>query len=204
MNKISKPTTFRLILSVLLVLTIVLGVALFIFGQSELSKYAEETRSLDTEAQASSDELQALSTLKSRLDKSSSDVERAAQIASTSKSYQYQDQVVEDINKHAAAAHIAISSIEFPQANATGTKTGTNTSTSGTTAKSAATAPAGFKPTGATVNLVTPTSYENLYNLILRLENSLFRMQISSLSLTKDPLSNEVLVDALTLEVYMK
>lgn len=200
MKFVLKPTTFRILLIVSLLVIAAAGVGSFVFGHQEIVKYAEETRKLNTEAQASSNELQALSSLKSKLDNSKSDVKRAEQIVSTSKKYHYQDQIVSDIENHANSAGIKIASIDF-SANESKSSSSSSSSSSSTNAKKPA--PDGFKSVTATVNLSNPVSYEQAYIFLRSLEQGLFRMQISNLALAKDD-NNGITVSALTLEVYTK
>ena len=178
------------------------GAGSFVFGHQEIVKYAEETRKLNTEAQASSNELQALSSLKSKLDNSKSDVKRAEQIVSTSKKYHYQDQIVSDIENHANSAGIKIASIDF-SANESKSSSSSSSSSSSTAKNTKKPAPDGFKSVTATVNLSNPVSYEQAYIFLRSLEQGLFRMQISNLALAKDD-NNGITVSALTLEVYTK
>ena len=197
MKFVLKPTTFRILLIVSLLVIAAAGAGSFVFGHQEIVKYAEETRKLNTEAQASSNELQALSSLKSKLDNSKNDVKRAEQIVSTSKKYHYQDQIVSDIENHANSAGIRIASIDF---SANESKSSSSSSTAKNTKKPA---PDGFKSVTATVNLSNPVSYEQAYIFLRSLEQGLFRMQISNLALAKDD-NNGITVSALTLEVYTK
>ena len=97
MKFVLKPSTFRILLVVILLAITAIGAGAFVMGHQQIAQYAEETRKLSTEAQASSNELQALSTLKAYLDNNKEDVERAAKIVSTSQSYHYQDQIVKNI-----------------------------------------------------------------------------------------------------------
>ena len=193
MKFVLKPTTFRILLIVSLLVIAAAGAGSFVFGHQGIVKYAEETRKLNTEAQASSNELQALSSLKSKLDNSKSDVKRAEQIVSTSKKYHYQDQIVSDIENHANSAGIRIASIDFSA----------NESKSSTAKNTKKPAPDGFKSVTATVNLSNPVSYEQAYIFLRSLEQGLFRMQISNLAWAKDD-NNGITVSALTLEVYTK
>jgi hypothetical protein len=202
MKFVLKPTTFRILLIFSLLVIAAAGAGSFVFGHQEIVKYAEETRKLNTEAQASSNELQALSSLKSKLDNSKSDVKRAEQIVSTSKKYHYQDQIVSDIENHANSAGIKIASIDF-SANESKSSSSSSSSSSSTAKNTKKPAPDGFKSVTATVNLSNPVSYEQAYIFLRSLEQGLFRMQISNLALAKDD-NNGITVSALTLEVYTK
>lgn len=200
MKFILKPTTFRILLVVTLLVIAAAGAGAFAVGHQEIVRYAEETHKLSTEAQASSNELQALSSLKSRLDNNKEDVKRAEQIVSTSKKYHYQDQIVSDIENHANGAGIKIASIDFSANESSTNKSSSSSSNAKNTKKPA---PDGFKSVTATINLNNPVSYEQAYAFLYSLEQGLFRMQISSLALAKGD-NNSIMVSALTLEVYTK
>lgn len=205
MKFVLKPSTFRILLVVILLAITAIGAGAFVMGHQQIAQYAEETRKLSTEAQASSNELQALSTLKAYLDNNKEDVERAAKIVSTSQSYHYQDQIVKDIERHASTAGIAISSIDF-SANQTGSRVASSSSSSSSSSNVKTTKkpiPNGFKSVNATVTLENPIPYSKVYSLLTELEQGLFRMQVSNLALTKDD-GNNITVSALNLEVYTK
>lgn len=204
MKFVLKPSTFRILLVVILLAITAIGAGAFVMGHQQITQYAEETRKLSTEAQASSNELQALSTLKAYLDNNKEDVERAAKIVSTSQSYHYQDQIVKDIERHASTAGIAISSIDF-SANQTGSRVASSSSSSSSSNSKTTKKPIpnGFKSVNATVTLENPIPYSKVYSLLTELEQGLFRMQVSNLALSKDD-SNNITVSALNLEVYTK
>lgn len=201
MNKELTPSVFRIILIISFIGMLALGVVLFIFGYQKVSEYAAESREIATQAKASSEELQSLSTLKTQLDKYSTNVARAKQIVSTSKGYYYQDQIVNDLNSYASRAGVMISSIDFSANYASNTSSSSSSSSSST--ENTKKAPSGFKSVTANISLNNPVSYESIYNLLSMLENSLFRMQISNLTLARDQ-NGGVTVDTLTVEVYTR
>lgn len=199
MKRSLTPSSFRLVLATIFALLIVLGCVIFIFGNQYISKYAADTRELKTQATASDNELQTLSSLKQYLAKNQSAVSKAAQIASTSKSYQYQDQIISDLNSIAGASGVSISSIDF--SSNTTSKTATSSSTKKSTTKKAV--PNGFKSMTATILLNNPVSYNNLYTFLSKIESNTFQMQISNLTLSSTD-SGNVTVSSLTLEVYVR
>ena len=176
------PSIARAILAGALLLMAAAGIGIFIFGQQQLSTVAEETRKSTTDAESSSNELQALTTLKNRLKEQNKDVERAAKIVSITKNYSYQDQVVQDFVNYANASGVVIKSIDFSANNA---------STSGTASSS-------------TITLNTPVAYDNLRDFIYRIEKNLFQMQISNLTLSSNKGTGGVVVDALTVTAYVR
>lgn len=197
------PSIARAILAGALLLMTATGIGIFVFGQQQLSTVAEETRKSTTDAESSSNELQALTTLKNRLKEQNKDVERAAKIVSITKNYNYQDQVVQDFVNYANASGVVIKSIDFSANNASTSGTASSSSSS-TSATAAAKAPNGTKSISATITLNTPVAYDNLRDFIYRIEKNLFQMQISNLTLSSNKGTGGVVVDALTVTAYVR
>ena len=187
----------RAILAGALLLTIATGIGVFVFGQQQLSAVAEETRKSTTDAESSSNELQALTTLKNRLKEQDKDVERAAKIVSITKNYSYQDQVVQDLVNYANASGVVIKSIDFSANNSSAASKSTNAAT-------ITKAPTGTKSISATVTLNTPVAYDSLRDFIYRIEKNLFQMQISNLTLSSNKDTGGIVVDALTVTAYVR
>lgn len=194
------PSIARAILAGALLLMTATGIGIFVFGQQQLSTVAEETRKSTTDAESSSNELQALTTLKNRLKEQNKDVERAAKIVSITKNYSYQDQVVQDFVNYANASGVVIKSIDFSANNASTS----GTASSSTSAATAVKAPNGTKSISATITLNTPVAYDNLRDFIYRIEKNLFQMQISNLTLSSNKGTGGVVVDALTVTAYVR
>lgn len=209
------PVMLRAILSVVLLLLGGIGVGIFMVGYHQLQSFIASSQSVSTQAQSSASSLNGLTQTKEFLDKHATTVARASQLVAQSKSYIYQDQIISDINQCATEAGLSITNISFTDSTtATGSSTssGASTSTAPTTtvpsAGSAAssTAPA-VKSTTATVTLANPVNYVSMLNFIHLVEQSLFRMQISKISLSSSADaqgSNQVTSDALSIEVYIQ
>ena len=191
------PSIARAILAGALLLTIATGIGVFVFGQQQLSAVAEETRKSTTDAESSSNELQALTTLKNRLKEQDKDVERAAKRVSIKKNYRYQDQVVQDLVNYANASGVVIKSIDFSANNSSAASKSTNAAT-------ITKAPTGTKSISATVTLNTPVAYDSLRDFIYRIEKNLFQMQISNLTLSSNKDTGGIVVDALTVTAYVR
>ena len=191
------PSIARAILAGALLLTIATGIGVFVFGQQQLSAVAEETRKSTTDAESSSNELQALTTLKNRLKEQDKDVERAAKIVSITKNYSYQDQVVQDLVNYANASGVVIKSIDFSANKSSAASKSTNAAT-------ITKAPTGTKSISATVTLNTPVAYDSLRDFIYRIEKNLFQMQISNLTLSSNKDTGGIVVDALTVTAYVR
>ena len=211
------PTTLRLILIAAMAALAVLAVVVFMVGYGKIKEYAVSTQTVAAEAQASDSSLQNLITLKKELETETDAVQRASMIVSESKSYLYQDQIIQDINRFADNAGIVITNISFSD---TGTAS-TTAPVAGTAPASGAAAPAtgtaaatatggapsGIKTTTATVTVKNPVDYNKMLTFIHSIEGSLFKMRISQVGLSKstDAKSpNDVTSDVFTIEVYLR
>ena len=201
-------TSLRVILSILLVLLVAAGVGVFLLGYKQVKNYSAESQTVAAKAQASQSSLEHLVTTKKFLAENKSAVERANQLVSESKSYVYQDQIIADINKYASEAGLAVTNISFADTKTAkvGSSSSTSSPTTATTAKtSTASAPAGVKSMTATVSLKNPVNYDAMLNFIHLVEQSLFRMQISQISLSQSQGDQGGLTsDILTIEVYVR
>lgn len=193
------PSRLRAILCVSLLLLVAGSIGIFVFGYNQLSKVAEETRQTDTEAKASSDDLQALTTLKTRLDSQEDDVERAAQVVATTKNYTYQDQIVNDLNTYATQSGVTITSIDFSDSSQT---------SSGSSSKTTTSAPSGTKAVTAKLSFDTGASldYAAFHRFIYRIEQNIFRMQITNLEMSADHSSGarELRANTLTITAFVR
>ena len=211
------PTTLRLILIAAMAALAVLAVVVFMVGYGKIKEYAVSTQTVAAEAQASDSSLQNLITLKKELETETDAVQRASMIVSESKSYLYQDQIIQDINRFADNAGIVITNISFSDtgtasttAPAAGTAPASGAAAPATgTAAATATggAPSGIKTTTATVTVKNPVDYNKMLTFIHSIEGSLFKMRISQVGLSKstDAKSpNDVTSDVFTIEVYLR
>ena len=202
-KRVLTPSILRVILSVALLLMIAAGVGIFVLGYQQLDTVAKETRELDTKAKATSNELQALTTFKSQLDKQSKDVERAEKIISITKNYTYQDQVVQDLVAYATASGLDVKSIDF-SANNTTAASSSSSSSSSTSSAAIIKAPNGTKSISAAIALHTPVNYDNLRDFVYRIEKNLFQMQISSLRLSSNNDGQGISVDGFIVIAYVR
>lgn len=194
-------TNLRLILSVSLFVIAAIGVAGFIYAQGYLHTVAIDTSHSVVDASASQDNLQTLQKIQKTLQADKDVISRTNSIVADNQSYQYQDQIISDINAYAAKAGITITNLDFTLATAAApvSAAGSAKPTAPTSAQ-----PAGVKATSVTVTLNNPVSYNNLLLFIRSIEQNLTKMQISRVSLSKGADSSTVTSDALAIEVYIK
>lgn len=189
-------TQLRLILSgSMFVIALLAGVG-FVFVNSQLKNYAVEVSHVAADANASRDNLQNLQKIETQLKDDQDIVQKTNSIVAESQSYQYQDQIITDINNYASRAGIGITDINFStQATiAPGAQTTPNTPV----------APSGVKSSTVAITLKNPINYENMLRLIRSIEQNLTKMQVSRINLSKDSATNGVTSDILTLQVYIR
>ncbi len=199
MNKMNlTPPKLRIILSVSMFLIVAAAVAAASLSYPFLRDRAVETSHATLDASASQNNLRALEELKERLGEDQEIVSRANSIVAESKSYQYQDQIIGDLNNYAGKAGVEITNIDF-------TATASTPSPSATTppAAPAPVAPSGVKSMQATVTLKNPINYLSLLRFLRSIEQNLTKMQVSKVSLAKDA-SGGVSSETLAIEVYVR
>lgn len=177
----------------------------FFFTQNYLARHASEVSRVASEAEASRTRVQQLQQTEKELERYTGAIDRTAKIVAESKSYEYQDQIINDITNYANRAGVGITSFAFNDASA---PSATGSAPTATQAPAASTTPAasGLKTTSVIVNLKPDVPYNNVLNLLSLVENNLTKMQIADIALTKseegDP--NAVSLQSLNLEVYIK
>ncbi len=211
-NQSLTPVKLRAILIVLLLLLAGAGVGVFTYGYGQLKTHATSAQEIATKAEASRSSLENLAKTEKFLAANDDAVTRADQLASESKSYLYQDQIISDINKYAEEAGIQIINISFDNPVSTAVSAaptptaGTSEPSADTTAPLASASPTNVKSTTATVTIKNPTSYPSMIRFIHLIEQSLFRMQISKVGLSQssEQAQGSITSDTLTIEAYIR
>ena len=192
-------TSLRLMLSISLLLIGALGIALFSLANKQLKGVAVDVSHTVADSNASQSNLQNLQKIKQYLASKQDVVQRAESIVAESRSYEYQNQIINDLNDYAARAGIGITSIDFTGA----TPGATNTTTPGTT-----TAPStvvnGVKSTFISVTLKNPVDYVGVLRFLKSIEQNLTKMQVTNIGLSKTAGSNGISSSVLNIEVYVK
>ncbi len=188
-------TQLRLMLSLSLFIITIIAAVGFYFVNSHLKTYAVEVSHVVVDASASRDNLQNLQKIEKQLKEDQDVVQKTNNIVAESRSYQYQDQIITDINGYATRAGIGITDINFSQA-ASSSQSSTPTPT--------APVPSGVKSTSVAITLKNPVDYNSLLRFIKSIEQNLTKMQVSRINLSKDTSSSGVTSDILTLQVYIR
>lgn len=201
--------TMRIVLLVALIFILLLMGGGFYLAYSSLGKTAKEVSEVQTQAQSSDAKLQNLALLEKQLEDNSAIVDRAKQIVADSQSYQYQNQIINDLTYYANQAHIGITSFTFQDsAAASGSSSSGSTSSSSTSTSSSSTPPAstvnGVKSTQVSIQISNNVAYQDFLHFLYLIEQNLTRMQVSDVTMSKGDNPNTVSAQSLNIEVYIR
>jgi len=201
MSKQMSPSKLTVILSFVVVIIIGLGVIGFIYSRNLLATKASETAAVSATAASSNEGVQSLTNARTILD-ANKDIElKAANLASDSKNYMYQNLITSDIGSIAERAGVVVTGWQFPVSSST-------TSTTGTTSAIATALSGGVKETTVDVSIKSPLQYDKLMAFIHYIEQNSNKMQISKVSITASPESKNstgmVACDVLTISAYVR
>ena len=197
MKKVLNASIARIILSLLLLIILSAMVGLVIFAYSFLSKTSEEVGKMQTEAIAVDAKIQSLLASKSQLDRNSDTVKKAKNIVSESKLYQYQNQIIKDLNTYADRAGIPIKAFSFQNEPTTSAKTATSS-------KRTPTSPAGVKSTFVSIQLGDHIDYTKFLHFLSLIEKNVTRMQLSGVSISRGANNHEISIQSLEVKVYTR
>lgn len=197
MKKVLNASIARIVLSLLLLIILSAMVGLVIFAYSFLSKTSEEVGKMQTEAIAVDAKIQSLLASKSQLDRNSDTVKKAKNIVSESKLYQYQNQIIKDLNTYADRAGIPIKSFSFQNEPTTSAKTATSS-------KQTSTSPAGVKSTFVSIQLGDHIDYTKFLHFLSLIEKNVTRMQLSGVSISRGANNHEISIQSLEVKVYTR
>ena len=197
MKKVLNASIARIILSLLLLIILSAMVGLVIFAYSFLSKTSEEVGKMQTEAIAVDAKIQSLLASKSQLDRNSDTVKKAKNIVSESKLYQYQNQIIQDLNTYADRTGILIKAFSFQNEPTTSTKTATSS-------KRTSTSPAGVKSTFVSIQLGDHIDYTKFLHFLSLIEKNVTRMQLLGVSISRGANNHEISIQSLEVKVYTR
>lgn len=197
MKKVLNASIARIILSLLLLIILSAMVGLVIFAYSFLSKASEEVGKMQTEAIAVDAKIQSLLASKSQLDHNSDTVKKAKNIVSESKLYQYQNQIIKDLNTYADRAGIPIKAFSFQNEPTTSAKTATSS-------KRTSTSPAGVKSTFVSIQLGDHIDYTKFLHFLSLIEKNVTRMQLLGVSISRGANNHEISIQSLEVKVYTR
>lgn len=197
MKKVLNASIARIVLSLLLFIILSAMVGLVIFAYSFLSKTSEEVGKMQTEAIAVDAKIQSLLASKSQLDRNSDTVKKAKNIVSESKLYQYQNQIIKDLNTYADRAGIPIKAFSFQNEPTTSAKTATSS-------KRTPASPAGVKSTFVSIQLGDHIDYTKFLHFLSLIEKNVTRMQLLGVSISRGANNHEISIQSLEVKVYTR
>lgn len=197
MKKVLNASIARIVLSLLLLIILSAMVGLVIFAYSFLSKTSEEVGKMQTEAIAVDAKIQSLLASKSQLDRNSDTVKKAKNIVSESKLYQYQNQIIKDLNTYADRAGIPIKAFSFQNEPTTSAKTATSS-------KRTPASPAGVKSTFVSIQLGDHIDYTKFLHFLSLIEKNVTRMQLLGVSISRGANNHEISIQSLEVRVYTR
>jgi len=197
MKKVLNASIARIVLSLLLLIILSAMVGLVIFAYSFLSKTSEEVGKMQTEAIAVDAKIQSLLASKSQLDRNSDTVKKAKNIVSESKLYQYQNQIIKDLNTYADRAGIPIKAFSFQNEPTTSAKTAKSS-------KRTSTSPAGVKSTFVSIQLGDHIDYTKFLHFLSLIEKNVTRMQLLGVSISRGANNHEISIQSLEVKVYTR
>jgi hypothetical protein len=196
-------TSLRLTLSISLFVIVILGGVIFSFADRQLKAAATDVSHVVIDANASRNNVQTLQKIQQELKDNKDVIAQANSIVADSQSYQYQDQIVSDLNKYAAQAGITITNLDFSAVDSSSSGS-TGTKTPGTTSPTVTT-PAGVKTTSVAVTMNNPIGYNSFLKFLRSIEDNLTKMQVQKISLSKGTGSgDQISSDVLTIQVYVR
>lgn len=197
-TKSLNPVTVGFLLLLSIVVIVVAIVAMNILFQAKLKQLALDVRKANNAATVSKEDLSRLKNLRSYLEKEKDTIDKTKKIVADSSSYQYQDQVINDISNYSTRSGVVVTGVNFDeQVN--------NSGTAGNSAIPNPTPTNGAKFATATINIKSPVNYRNAMQFLYYLENNLTKLQVTSVSMSKaSKAGQEVTINPLTLKVYIK
>lgn len=201
------PTQLRMILVFGIVTILIASAVGFWFFRGWLESYAAGVSEEAQKAELTSNEVTALQNVQKQLDENRVAVNRAQNIVADSKSYSYQTQIMNDINKYAANSGIVVTGYTFGSDGSTENPNASASPNPDAGAAAAATpAPAGLKTTSVSLTIASPVPYQSIMKFMRAIETNLTKMQLTGISMTQDSENKGdfVSVDPLTIEVYVK
>lgn len=194
-------TKLRIILIVIMILIAVAATAGFTMLQQYLASYASSISKLNADAQSGDDNLKTLEELKIRLAEEADLITQTRSIVADSATYT--DTFLNDIGVIAARSGVDLNGVEFSDSIAASQGTATTSPTQPTSTTSTPQVGGGVTKKIVTVSVKSPVDYTRFMTFLQGIETNPLKMQVASLSLTKDK-GNDIATPSLSIEVYVR
>lgn len=188
--------SLRLILVIAMIVMFIASAVLFWLIAGTMRNVAIDTNHTKKDAEVSANTIDNLGRIRETLETNKEVVDRTNRIVAESQSYQYQDQIIEDLNNYARNSGVSITNIDFADT--------AEASTPSEGEASAEPAINGVNSVAANITLNTPVDYVSLLRFLSSIEQNLTKMQVSKVNVAKAEGENEVTSEALTIQVYVR
>lgn len=202
----------RLLIAAIIGLIIVV-VFNFIFVTKLLSKQSLQANQTKIEADISTNDIKTIQSATKKLQAEPDVVKKAASVVAESKLYQYQNQIINDLQDYAKQNGVNIKGYSFSAtdtASSAGASTPTPPATSGAPPTGSSqpgqtAAPTGVTSTNVSITLDDKVKYIQFLNFVRSIENNVTRMQITNIDLSPESKDPSILLGpALTITVYTR
>ena len=201
-KKSIKASTLRIILASGLAAILLAMAGGFYLAYNSLKQTAQETADVQAEAKSSDNRLVQLQNTQLELEKNKKIVKKAEQVVAESQSYQYQNQIINDLTRYASQAGLGVESFTFQNSESGGGAAASPTQPAAPTG-----AAGGVKSVTVNVQLSGNLNYQSILKFLHLVEQNLTRMQVTSVSLSKDDASNQganPATQTFSIEVFVK
>ncbi|HET7629973.1 MAG TPA: hypothetical protein VFK03_01225 [Candidatus Saccharimonadales bacterium] len=165
----------------------------FYYAKSFLGAAVADTNNLKDQASVNQQNVVKLQQLENELSKQADVVERTQQIMADSQEYQYQDQIVKDINTYADRTGVRVIGYDFGDP---GKKSADKTSLPTVS---------GTRIITANLTLDAPVKYTRFLNFLQAIEQNLTKMQVTGVNITPDQTDADYVSNpGISLQIYVK
>lgn len=205
MNGSMTAARLRLILIVVIFLVIAAVAGGFLFAHRSLTGYAAQISQLNADADSGDQNIATLRTLENRLDMERATIESARSVVADNATFA--ERVVSDITRIAAQSGVTITSLEYvdsgtPSSGSSAAPAPTPTTPSAP-GQATTTAPTGINKKSISVAVESPIDYTKLMTFIRNIEANRLKLQISTVSLTKED-GNKVGTQSFSIGAYVR
>ncbi|MBC7746518.1 hypothetical protein H7Y40_00885 [Pedobacter sp.] len=170
---------------------------LIYFASGFLHEETVTTTHARIDAELGEQDIDKLKNLEKVLATNTASIQKADQIVSESKQYEYQDQIVNDINAYAARTGVKIIGYDFSTAATTTTPAVATTPTTPQVS--------GVKTLNVTLSLQSPMPFDNYLRFVKAIEKNLTKMQVSGINISPDDkISSSITNPSVILIVYVR
>lgn len=172
---------------------VLIGVTIY-YASTLLQVEATKSVHAKIDAELVAADLDRLKNLEKVLERNQNSVQKAAQIVSDTKLYQYQDQIIKDIDSYANKTGVQVTVYDFGATDKPTTSSGAQQPTI-----------PGVKTITVKLTLKSPLPFDNYLRFIKAIEQNLTKMQVSGVNLSPDEDNkNDVSNPGIGLTVYVK